>query len=57
MPSHKLILEIPPKMLFHKDAEIRVQSGDTTLVTLKFSKGSIEWKPAGYIYGFHMKSF
>ena len=54
MPKHEIRLTIPPETVLNKDAECDVYSNDEMLGTLKISKGSIEWRPKNYIYGFHL---
>ena len=54
MPKHEIRLTIPPETVLNKDAECDVYSNDEMLGTLKISKGSIEWRPKNYKYGFHL---
>ena len=54
MPKHEIRLTIPPETVLNKDAECDVYSNDEMLGTLKISKGSIEWRPKNYTYGFHL---
>ncbi len=54
MPKHDIYLTIPPKTVLHKDTEFDVYSDDSMLGTLKVSKGSIEWRPANHIHGYHL---
>ncbi len=54
MPKHELLLEMPPKAIFHKDAKVIVYSDGKKLGELRISKGSIEWKPANKQNGIHL---
>lgn len=46
MPTHRVEVEIPPKLVLNKDVRIVVSSGDTRLGELQISKGSVDWRPA-----------
>jgi len=52
MPSHKLEISLPPKVILNSDVVIDVQSDDAKLGELRISRGSIDWIP-----GKHQASF
>ena len=54
MATHDIKMTIPAKTVYNKDAEVDVQSNGDMLGTLRISKGTIEWRPKNYTYGFHM---
>ncbi len=53
MATHEINMTIPPKMVINKDAEFEIFSDESKLGTLKISKGTVEWLPANYQYGYH----
>ena len=54
MAKHDIYLTIPPKTVLNKDTEFEVHSDEAMLGTLLVSKGTIEWRPANYISGYHL---
>ncbi len=48
MPSHKVALRLPAKLILAKDVEFDVKSDAKKLGTLLVSKGNIEWVPANH---------
>ena len=45
MPTHDLLMDIPEKVVLHKDVTIEVHSDGVKLGQLQISKGSIDWWP------------
>ena len=52
MPTHKLEISLPPKVILNSDVVIDVHSDDAKLGELRISRGSIDWIP-----GKHQASF
>jgi len=46
--AHQITFTIPEQPLGKVDAEFTVKIDKQTLGTLKISKGSLDWTPAGY---------
>jgi hypothetical protein len=58
MPSHRVSLIIPlPVDVQHADIDLEVSSGGSKLGTLKVSRGSIDWLPAGNSVNYHAMSW
>jgi len=45
MPTHKLEIALPPKVILNSDVVIDVHSDDAKLGELRISRGSIDWIP------------
>jgi hypothetical protein len=46
MPSHKVSLHFPrPLEIVNSDAVVEVRSDDERLGELRFSRGSVDWRP------------
>ena len=45
MPTHKLEIALPPKVILNSDVVIDVHSDDAKLGELRISRGSIDWVP------------
>lgn len=54
MPTHEIYMTMPTKIVLNKDTEFEVYSDGGALGTLKVSKGTVEWRPKGFTYGFHL---
>ncbi|MEW6614803.1 MAG: hypothetical protein AB1401_04995 [Thermodesulfobacteriota bacterium] len=54
MPTHEIYMNMPTKIVLNKDTDFEIYSDGNKLGTLKISKGTIEWAPANYTYGFHL---
>ncbi len=54
MVTHDIHMTMPTKMVLNKDTDFDVYSDGAMLGTLKVSKGSVEWRPKDFIYGFHL---
>ncbi|HEY7703872.1 MAG TPA: hypothetical protein VID03_03490 [Acidimicrobiia bacterium] len=46
MPRHDVEIELPAKVVLHKDVLFTVKSDGVMLGELRVSKGSIDWRPA-----------
>jgi hypothetical protein len=46
MPVHDIEIELPPKVVLHKDVTFVVKSDGIKLGELRISKGSLDWAPA-----------
>jgi diacylglycerol kinase family enzyme len=54
MATHEIMMYNPNKFVLHADTEFYINSDGEKLGTLKISKGSIEWVPVNFTYGYHM---
>lgn len=54
MAKTRLTVKVPAFEISNTDLEIGVHTGSQKLGTLKLSKGSVEWKPKNFTYGFHL---
>ncbi|MCX5805221.1 MAG: hypothetical protein NT010_04005 [Proteobacteria bacterium] len=54
MPTHEIYMTMPTKIVLNKDTDFEVYSDDEKLGTLRISKGTIEWVPSTYSYGYHL---
>jgi hypothetical protein len=52
--AHEIYMTMPSRIVLNKDTEFEVWSHGNKLGTLKISKGTIEWAPANYSYGYHL---
>lgn len=52
--EHEIYMTMPTKTVLNKDTDFEVYSEGAILGTLKVSKGSVEWRPKNYTYGFHL---
>ena len=52
--AHQVTFTVPERPLGKVDVEFNVQRDGETLGTVKISKGSIEWRPKNYTYGYHL---
>lgn len=52
--SHNVRFTVPERPLGKVDIEFDVKRDGAMLGTLKVSKGSVEWRPRGYTFGFHL---
>ena len=48
MPEHRIDIHQPPKQVLNSDISFTVYSDGAALGELKISRGSIDWRPAGY---------
>jgi hypothetical protein len=44
--THSIEIELPPKLVLHKDVRFTVHSDGVKLGELRISKGTIDWWPA-----------
>ncbi len=54
MPEHEIYMTMPTKNVLNKDTDFDVYSDGAILGTLRISRGTIEWRPKGHTYGFHI---
>jgi hypothetical protein len=45
MATHDIEIEIPPRLVLHKDVSFVIKSDGLKLGELRISKGSIDWRP------------
>lgn len=45
MATHEIEIEIPPRLVLHKDVSFIIKSDGLKLGELGISKGSIDWRP------------
>ena len=46
MAQHEIELEVPAKVVLHKDVKFTIKSDGVKLGELHISKGTIDWQPA-----------
>jgi hypothetical protein len=46
VPTHDIEIELPPKVVLHKDVRFTIKSAGAKLGELRISKGSVDWWPA-----------
>ncbi len=51
MAVHDIEIELPPKVVLHKDVTFVVRSGGAKLGELRVSKGSLDWVPGKHHFG------
>ena len=44
MAEHEIEIDIPPRLVLHKDVTFTIWSNDSKLGELRISKGSIDWR-------------
>lgn len=54
MPEHEIYMTMPTKTVLNKDTNFEIYSDGNKLGRLKVSKGTVEWVPANYSYGYHL---
>ena len=54
MPTHDVIVEMPPRPLKRQDVTFVVKSDGAVLGTLKVSNGSVVWFPKKTTFGYKM---
>jgi len=54
VPTHKLEIALPPKVILNSDVVIDVHSDDAKLGELRISRGSIDWVPGKHQALFRM---
>jgi hypothetical protein len=54
MAKHEIYMTMPTKIVLNKDTDFDVYTDGAMLGTLRISKGTIEWRPKGHTYGFHL---
>jgi hypothetical protein len=52
---HDIEIELPPKVVLHKDVTFVVKSDSVKLGELRVSKGSIDWVPAKHQNGCRLR--
>lgn len=45
MAQHEIEVEVPAKVVLHKDVRFTIKSDGTKLGELRISKGTIDWRP------------
>lgn len=45
MATHDIEVEIPPRLVLHKDVSFVIKSDGLKLGELRVSKGTIDWRP------------
>jgi hypothetical protein len=45
MATHDIEIEIPPRLVLHKDVSFIIKSDGLKLGELRISKGTIDWRP------------
>jgi hypothetical protein len=45
MATHDIEIEIPPRLVLHKDVSFVIKSDGLKLGELRISKGTIDWRP------------
>ncbi len=55
MPKHEVKVTMPTVELKNTDAELEVCCDGKKLGTLRLSRGSAEWVPAKFEYGYHVR--
>lgn len=56
MPKVTIRTPEPGLEVVNSDLEIEARSKDGTLIgKLKISRGSVQWKPANFVYGYDLK--
>ena len=46
MPTHDVEIELPAKVVLHKDVRFTIKSDGVQLGELRISKGGLDWRPA-----------
>ena len=46
MATHAIEVELPPKVVLHKDVRFTIKADGAKLGELRISKGSVDWLPA-----------
>ncbi len=54
MAEHELRIELPQRVVLHKDVTVAVWSDEVKLGELRVSKGSVDWVPHNHRFGFWM---
>jgi hypothetical protein len=55
MSIHDIHMSMPEKMVLNKDVVFDVYSDKYKLGSLRISKGTIEWAPANFVQGLHLR--